>query len=383
MIFGKRTARCELGAFSGQQCPACQKSHSFRLACLKRYIVAFFLNLIPFSVKYETVCENCGDTKPLNSQDARSIKKENFAGSDKRLFAADAAKVLVLLILLAVAVALPLSLARPKATPEILKNLVTEDGAYNILNDQGELLGVIEITAGEKRLSLYNEISVLTGEPGAGQGFSRHEYYQETVGSEGETILARTASSAGILKDKHGTPVREYYYLKFADTLGYARGVEDLSAISYTPSKVVYPFIDYSDASDEPEQSKVVLYFPAGKKIETAFDGEKKLIRLLLSDYQNGRIMATTRYNVDADAIAQAQQFGLSPQSTADEVLLFIEQHGQSYLTAVFSYYKNTKVMTSIDMRMTGVSGEEQTYAQTFDITEKDGFYILSELAQG
>lgn len=382
MIFGKRSVRHDFGAFESDACPACGKGTTYRFACVARYAVVLFINLIPAPARYETVCEECGDTQTLTAAAGRGVAKEFFARPGRALFTAHALRLgAAIAVIAAVALALILTLA-PAADPQTLKNLAGEDGVYSIQTFDGGVLGIVEAADGEKLLTFYNDSSVLVGEPGAEGRFTRHEYFREAVDGAGETALVRDPAAPGVLKDRHDTVVRLYEYDQALDTLRYATGVEDLSAIVYTPGKAVYPFSHYSDDSPEPTPYTVVVYLSPDSRIEATFGaadaGAEALDSLVIKELENGRVATETIYDFDAAARAQAQAYGLSPDSGVDDITGFIETYAPAPLMAArCTYYKNTRVLAAISLSLPDGAGGTQTYEQKLDVTEKAGFYIV------
>ena len=384
MVFGKQTVRHEYGVFSSETCPTCGKGTTFRLSCIRQYIVVLFTKLLPISTKYETVCEECEETQTLDKDIGRSIAKKYFAESHRAVFMADALKIAVAVAIIAALIAVPVAIvgSAPVADPQVLKNLVSEDGVYSIQNAKGDVLGIVEVADGDKLVTFLDDTSVLVGESGAGSQFIRHEHYKEQKDADGETTLVRIAESPGMLKDKHGVIVREYFYSKVSGKLGYEKGVEDLSAIEYTPKKAVYPFSYYLGGAAEPSLYTVVLFIERDKRFEATFtfeDGTPALVTLFERDYENGRPVREIIYQFDDAAIALAQQAGLSPQSLSQDIQSFLETHKPAALVqSEFTYYKNTRVPLAMNL---SVPGSEKDFLQEFEVVQKGAYYIVRALA--
>ena len=384
MIFGKQTVRHEYGVFSSETCPACGKGTTFRLSCIRQYIVVLFAKLLPISVKYETVCEECEETHTLDKDIGRSVAKKFFAESHRAVCISNVLKIAVAVAIIAAIIAVPVAIigSAPVADPQVLKNLVSEDGIYSIQDAKGDILGIVEVTDGEKLVTFLDDSSVLVGEPGAGGQFIRHEHYKEQMDAEGETTLVRIADSPGMLKDKHGIIVRQYFYSKVGDKLGYEKGVEDLSAIAYTRDKAVYPFSYYLGGAAEPSLYTVVLFIERDKRFEATFtfeDGGTQLVTLFERDYENGRSVREIIYQFDESTIALAQQDGLSPQSRMQDIQSFLETHTpDAMIQSEFTYYKNTRVPLVMNL---SVPGAAQDYTQEVEVTQKGAYYIVKALS--
>lgn len=384
MFFGKQTVRHEYGVFSSDTCPACGKGTTFRLLSIRQYIVVLFAKLLPASIKYETVCEECEESQTLDKDIGRNVAKKYFAESHRAVCIADALKTAVAVVIIAAIIAVPVAIigSAPVADPQVLKNLVSEDGLYSIQNAKGDVLGIVEVSDGEKLVTFLDDSSVLVGEPGAGSQFIRHEHYKEQRDADGETTLVRIAESPGMLKDKHGIIVREYFYSKVSNKLGYEKGVEDLSAIEYTPKKAVYPFSYYLGGAAEPSLYTVVLFIEREKRFEATFTFEHDdpaLVTLFERDYENGRPVREIIYQFDDAAIALAQQAGLSPQSLSKDIQSFLETHKPAALVqSEFTYYKNTRVPLVMNL---SVPGSDKDFVQSFEVTQKGAYYIVRALS--
>jgi hypothetical protein len=261
---------------------------------------------------------------------------------------------------------------------------VDEDGTYNIVQEDGTILGTVDVADGIKTLSFYDHIRVLKNDNSAEGRFLMHEHYYEKADTETGAELKRLDDDPGVLQDQYLTDVRTYYYDLASDALGYYRGVVDLSAITYSHDKVVYPYIYYLNG-DEPEQYSEVLYLAAGKQVRVTFidtdaeDGAAHAVTIEVAELDDQN-RATTRsiYQFDDDAITLAENAGLSTDSTVDEVLDFIDTHTLLPTQSMsYTYYEDTSVFTQTDYTQPDTSGAMQTITQAYTITEKDGFYIM------
>ncbi len=386
MIFGIREKRAALGRFTSATCGACKSGKEYAFVKKTKYLVIFFINLIPLKTTYESVCKECDDISDVDTEAGRQTVKEHFAGENAKRNALDAAKIVAAVVIIAAAVVLPVLLIKiPVATPEELKALVDEDGTYNILQEDGTVLGTVNITDGEKTLSFYDHIRVLKGDNSADGSFLMHEHYYEVVDEEtGATELKRLDDDTGVLQDQYLTDVRIYYYDLANDALGYYRGVVDLSTISYSDDKVIYPYIYYVNDT-EPEQYSEVLYLTTDKQVRATFidtdaqDGAAHAVTIEVAELDDqNRAVNRSIYQFDDDTITLAETANLTTDSTIDEVLSFIDTNALSPTQSLaYIYYEGTSVITQTDYTQPDTSGTMQTVTQAYTITEKDGFYIM------
>ncbi len=379
MIFGKKTLSSDFGVFESDSCGQCGCT-SYRFVCKTDYAVLFFANTVPLGTRYETVCDSCGNTRALSKQAGRDVAKQFFAEKYRSHNILKKLRVTALLAVVLLLAALPLVLSGPVASPQLFKSFVEKDGVYSIQNFNGEELGAIEVISGEKRAALYNDISVLTGEPGADGSFLKHDYYTEVVDETGKTSMERNPDAPGFLKDRHGMIVRQYSYNLQTGSLGYLRGVEDLSAIKYEPGKAVYPFSFYIDGSSEPKSVTYVLYILDDKRLEAMFTSEKELLltTLTVSEYENGRVMTKNAYYFETTNAAPLR--GLSPESPAQDYIAFIDQHKpEPVISYAYTYFEESQVFTSIAIDGINSAGEMQSFKQDFVVTKNGRFYIQTE----
>ncbi|MDD5018180.1 MAG: hypothetical protein PHO15_08800 [Eubacteriales bacterium] len=381
MFFGKREKEIDMGGFSSSKCRICKKGYRYKFVKTTTYLVVFFINLIPLSSKYESICDECGTIEPVNLKAGRKTARSEFARKNAKQNILTFLKITVFISVLAAAVILPLVLVKaPKPGPQFYKDLVSEDGLYNILDSEGNILATVAVEDGVKILSFYDATSVLVGEDGADGTFIKHEYYYEVSDNEtGELRLERIADEPGILEDKYHTVIREYHYDAANDALGYARGIEDLSTIEYTSNKVTYGYIYYLSETDY-ENYIDVLYLENGTQLRATFipllpGGEcNRIISFSVEIIENGRTVDQTIYEFDDDTIELAYSAGISAKSSADDILDFVENNTPNAVTLTCAYYKNTKVVTSISASQYGSTDAAET--QRFDVTEKNGYYI-------
>ena len=387
MFFGKRKQETILGEFSSEKCRACKKSYTYQLKKATTFLVAFFINLIPLSSKYECVCSDCGAVEPVDKAAGRETARTKFPGKQAKDHILIALRIAAFCLVIAAAIVLPLKLIKVSSPdPDFLKSLVTENGNYNIENSDGDILATIEVSDSDKVMSFYDDVSVLTSEPGADGTFLLHKYYCETTESggdtDGTTALVRYADDPGELKDRYLTTIRSYYYNESTDSTGYNMGIEDLTAIEYTPDKVTYPLTYYVSAS-QTENYLQVLYLKESMKLNATLmpsesGGEAdQLVSVSIDELESGRTSTQTIYYFDDDTISLAGSSGLSADSTMDEILAFIDENALSpTIISDFSYYNDTGVVTQITMSHPDSDGTMQTITQDFEITEKSGYYL-------
>jgi hypothetical protein len=391
MIFGTRDVKNDLGTFSSEKCSACKDSYTYHFYKITRFIVVFFMNLIPLGSHYEAVCEGCEEARAVDANTGRGIAKQHFKKRSWALTAKTVFKLAAVAVVIGAAVALPLTLRFSLDTrPETLKVLVSEDGLYSIQDSEGEVLGVVQVTDGVNRLTYYDDTSVLVKEPGADGSFLKHDYRQEATNEakQADLFLVRIPDNPGILEDRHGTPVRIYHYDTANDAIGYSRGVEDLSAIQYTSNKVTYPYKYYSSDKEEATEYTMVLYFAGNKELEATFIPElgsseiNQFVMLTVRELKNGRVISETVYHFGESTIALAKEAGLTQQSSAQDILDFIEQNKPDSMVTDYEYYNNTKVITKMTLTLQDSDGNMQSVSQDFDVTVKNGYYIVQTVAE-
>ncbi len=390
MIFGTREVSTDLGVFSSEKCSACKSSYAYHFHKITRFIVVLFVNLIPLGSHYEAVCEGCEDSRAVDGKTGRGIAKQNFRKRHLALTVKTILKLTAALVVITAAVMLPHTIPiSPVSHPDTLKSLVSEDGLYSIQNSDGEVLAVVQIADGMNLLTYYDDASVLVKEPGADGSFIKHEYRQEATNEANPDgiFLVYIPDNPGILEDRYGTPVRIYHYDTDTDALGYSRGVEDLSAIEYKADKSVYPFKYYSSDTQEPTDYLFVLYFEGNKQLEATFipqlaTGEtNQFVMLTVKELLNGRVASESVYNFSENTIALAKKAGLTQQSTAQDILNFVEQNKLTpNMVTDYEYYKKTKVISKITLAMQDADGNMQSVSQDFDIAVKNGYYIVQSM---
>ena len=385
MIFGVREIRTELGSYSSEQCEACNEGDLFRLAQMTRWLVVFGINLIPVSKRFESTCDGCENVRSIDYQTGRKTAILEFGPKHKAMQMAIILKLTTLALVVAAAIVLPTTLVKPAPLgPQALKNLVTENGLYSIQDAEGHVMGIVEQADGIKTLTFYEKTSRLVGEPGADGSFIRREYYQESAVANDLTedgiSLARISSSPGVLEDRYGTMVRVYHYDAASKTVGYAKGISDLSTIRYQSDRVDYPFTYYSD-DGETKEVAVVLYLQPESRIEASFvptpSGVDQIAVLNIKKFDGRRISEETTYSMSSSLIDLAIQAGLSRASTVADLMAFIEQNSLTPANRLtYHYFGDTKVYTSIDLEMPDGAGAMQRVTQSYNVYKKGGFYL-------
>ena len=342
----------------------------------------FCVNLLPLRTAYSIECEGCGAPETIDKKAGRETAKKEFREEVARQNMRQLFKYFVLL-LIAAAIVLPLELIRvPSPDPQMFKDLVSEDGVYNILDRDGAIAATVSVQGGEKTLLFYDDVSLLAGEPGA-SGFTLHRYYREAAGTDGTVTLERIPDDAGVLLDTYQTEVRTYYYDSAADAAVYSSGITDLRTIEYGRDRVTYPFTHHLSETVA-ENYTVVLYHTDNEHILATFtpaltDGAQQLSALLIRRFADGRASTETAYYLEADATDQAVQAGITPESTADAIKDFIAQNALTpSWSGEYSYYENTRAVLGQTLYQPDASGVMQPIAISYQITEKNGYFIQS-----
>ena len=385
MIFGTREKEYELGSFTSDACSACKKGKTYTFIKAIRFIVVFFINLIPLGARYEAVCENCGDIVKVDKKAGAGIARTRFSTENNAVSFFAVMKLALLAVVIALAVVLPLLLV-PQAAPaaEDLKALVSEDGQFGIQNAKGEVYGYVSMQDGQKTVTFYTETIALIGEPGA-SGMMMKQNFEEASDEDGNTAMERILTDVGSLRDRYDTKVRTYHYDVVSDSLGYALGVADLTAIQYSAGKVVYPFTQYSE-NGQSVQFLLVKHIAESQHVAATFEptsaGSDVLYinKVLVSDYEDGRQVSESLYSVSSTPDDIQVLNPLDQNSTAADILAYLELTGQQPLySETYVYYKNTQVMTEITAMIADAQGMMQASTRYIDVWEKNGYYITTE----
>ena len=78
MIFGTKKARAALGKFTSEKCAACKKSNEYVFYRVTKYIVVFFISLIPIGNSYECECIKCDDKLQIDKKAGRKLARQKF-----------------------------------------------------------------------------------------------------------------------------------------------------------------------------------------------------------------------------------------------------------------------------------------------------------------
>ncbi len=396
MFFGIREKRIQMGSFNSDKCEKCGKGEEYQFFKITKYFVAFFINLIPLGSSYEYVCEQCEVTETVDRDAGKILANKKFGKKQRIQILQTVLKISAFLLVIAAAVVLPLLLRQPDFTnPAVLKALVKDDGVYSIQNDKGDIYAIVEILEGEKTITFFDDTSTLTGEGGADKGFVIHHHYEQVSDDKqvypgalleiGEDRFERILDDVGVLKDQYDVPVRSYYFDIENDSLGFAMGIADLTTIEYTKDKATY-YLDYYLSDQDVQSYAVVLYLGDTQKISATFipklsgDDYDQLASLNVYKLENGRVLSQTIYELDEETQTLAYDSGILISSSLDEINAFIKDNELKPVYIVeYKYYKDTEVVTSMDISMPDELGVMQTTPQNFDVTMKNGYYIQQE----
>lgn len=383
MKYGIHEKKTSLGSFTSDLCPAC-KGIEFKLEKTVKYFYAFSIPIMPLRTRFESVCEKCGDAQNVNNRAACSLAHKYFRRAQflQRLFMV--LRLALLAAVIAAAVVLPLSVKTPvNNDPNTLKALVSANGDYGIKDVNDALLAIVHVENGVKSLTWYDKVSVLQNTGSKGGTFYLHENCQEAADGAGNTILIRSVDDPGRLMDQYNSIVRLYGYDEENDKLSFYRGVEDLSAIVYTQGKVTYPNIMFDEAGEK-QQYITVLYIMSNAQLRAQFmksadgSGFNRLIAIGIDSMSGGCVTDQRYYYLDDNAIASAQQAGLTQYSEAQAFSDFIrEQNLDATITCHFEHYKNTRVVASETQTYPDENGDMQTQTTEYNIAAVDGYYVF------
>lgn len=384
MFFGTKEKKVKLGTFTSEQCTSCGEAETYSFFRITKFFVAFFINLIPLGTRYECECEQCGTDIEVDKQAGQEIAKTRFKMQNSEQNALIFLKLLAVAVFIAAAVILPMVLIKPAPTPELLTSLVDDEaGIYTVMNEDGVILASVQVADNEKNLVHYNELSRLTGEPGAQHGFTMHKNYEQAESTEEGIELEIAYDNAGVLEDKYGVPVRAYHYDLANESYGYSYGIEDLSSIEYSNGKAVYTFKGYKK-DNEIVNSTSVMHIEDDRRITATFEptdtdaSQLRLTNIIIAEYENGRSVNEVLYqaNSSSDIVFVG---AITPESSAQEIVQFLEQNELKPAYSIsYEYFGNTKVYTKIITSVPDQMGTLQPTEKRFDVIEKDGFYILT-----
>ncbi len=383
MIFGIREKTTVLGRFTSDRCEACKKEREYRMEKTVRYLVVFGVNVVPLRVRYAGVCEGCGVSEPVKNRTARELAGKHFKAAQRKQQFCMALRLLAAAAVIAAAVVLPLTIRAPLSRDtETIKALVSADGTYAIKSADDELLAIVHAEGGTKTIIWYDEVSVLANTGSQGGKFYMHETYEEAADASGKTILIRNIDDPGRLLDQYDSIIRQYSYNEDTGELSFYQGVEDLSAIEYTPGKVTYPYT-YFNEEGEKQQYVSVLYLLSNARMSVQFaeasDGSfSKPVAVFIDSMSGSRVTDQRCYYLSDEQIALAQQAGLTPDNSAQDFSDFLQSNGvEPTLTYHYEFYGSTGVIASETHTVPDENGDMQTSAVTYTITAKDGYYII------
>ena len=380
MIFGLREKKAALGQFTSEKCKACKKGDKYIFHRITKFIVVFFINLIPVSTRYECECVNCEDTVKIDKKAGRELAKQKFGVENGNQNFSIVGKLFVASVIIAAAIVLPILLVGPPLSPDMIKGLVTEDGEYTVVNENDNMIGVLDCQEGECKLLMYNKIEDY--ESADGTKFELHKYFEEVKNEDGSSNMQPIADDFGALIDKNNVKVQRYYYDIANNSYGFSVGIKDLSTIEYTDDKAVY-MLSYFPSANEDLTFKMVIYTAKDWEIDVRYqvldDGSEEIMDVMLIKIVDGRQVSETMYNLSASDGSIVYLGGLSSQSSGQEFYDFLKnsQLSVSYKNE-YTFYKDTNVIMSSTTTSYDAEGNATTSEEKYDVTQKYGYYILS-----
>jgi len=388
MFFGIREKDYALGSFTSEKCSACNECETYTFRKTVKYLVAFFINLIPLGTRYSCECESCGDIVGVDKAAGRKIASARFGGKNSGIVLGAAVKIAAVCAVIAAAVVLPLILtAQPPQEPEDLLALVEAEGLYRIQNAEGDTLGIVDVNMGNKSLVYYSTYSRLVGEPGAQDMVMQLNYQQVDGGDNGALTLLPSIDNPGELYDRYDTPVRTYHYDVASEALGYSLGVLDLSQIEYTSGKAVYPFTHFLTESDR-SSYVMVIHDEDTRRVTVTFQPDEaggealQLKEAVVADFENGQKITEKLYLISETDGEIVFVGAVSPESSADDIVAFIEQSGLTpTYTESYTYYSNTGVVSSLSVTVPDENDMLQTVTEEDHVEEKNGLFVVTRKA--
>ncbi len=380
MIFGLREKKAALGQFTSEKCKECKKDNKYIFHRITKFIVVFFINLIPVSTRYECECVNCEDTVKIDKKAGNKLAKQKFSVENGNQNFSIFGKLFIAAVIIAAAIVLPIILVGPPLSPDMLKGLITEDGEYTIVNADDSMVGVLDCKEGECTLLMYNEIEDYKSADGI--KFELHKYFEEVKKEDGTSYMQPIADDFGALIDKNGVKVQRYYYDIANNSYGFTVGVKDLGTIEYTDGKTVY-LLSYLPSANEDLTFKMVIYNTKDWEIDVRYqvleDGSEEIMDVMLIKIENGRQVSETMYNLSAADGSIVYLGGLSSQSSGQEFYDFLKssQLSISYKND-YTFYKDTNVIMSSTTTTYDEEGNATTTEEKYDVTKKYGYYVLA-----
>ena len=380
MIFGLREKKAALGQFTSEKCKECKKDNKYIFHRVTKFIVVFFINLIPVSTRYECECVNCEDTVKIDKKAGKNLAKQKFSVENANQNFSIIGKLFLAAVVIAAAIVLPIILVGPPLSPDMIKGLVTEDGEYTIVNADDNMIGVLECNEGECMLLMYNEIEDY--KTADGTDYKLHKYFEEVKKEDGTSSMQPIADDFGALIDKNNVKVQRYYYDIANNSYGFAVGVKDLSTIEYTDDKSVY-MLSYLPSANEELTFKMVIYTTKDWEIDVRYqvmeDGSEEIMDIMLISIVDGRQVSETMYNLSASDGSIVYLGGLSSESSGQDFYDFLKnnQLSVSYKND-YTFYKDTNVIMSSETTTYDEEGNPSTTEEKYNVVKKYGFYILS-----
>ena len=381
MIFGTRKTRVALGQFTSEECTSCKKNKEYIFYRVTKFIVIFFINLIPIGSSYECDCTSCDDTLGIDKAAGAKIAKTKFGEETSNQNFIVFLKLFVAAIVIAAAIALPLIFVRPQTSPQILKNLVDQDGQYTIIDRNTELVGVVSVVNGESQLIVYDDISRYKSPQG--DFFTLHKRFEEVMTTDG-SFLSPIADDFGSLIDENDINVQRYYYDIANNSYGFFVGVKDLSTIERTKGKTVYPMNVYNSDTDIIDY-KLIVFDDAQRGMNVRYvsfeDGLEELIDIRVVEKTNGLITSETLYSQTMDSTQINFIGAVNSGSDAQAFYEFIMNNSLTVeYVEKYTYYKNTQVISNIETTVYDSEGNMSVSTVNYEIAERDGYYILKEV---
>jgi hypothetical protein len=296
MIFGTRKVQSALGKFTSDKCTACKKSSEYVFFRITKYFVVFFVNLIPIGTSYECECINCDDQLSIDKKAGRKLAKQKFNIENSNQNFVIFFKLFIAMLVIAAAIVLPLIFVNPPTSPQVLKDLVEEDGVYNIFNRDAERIGIVSVNDGVKQLTFYNDIS--NYKSAQGETYTLHKRYEEILTEQG-SYMSPIADDFSSLYDRNSIIVQRYYYDIANNSYGYNVGVFDLSTIEYSENKSIYPVTVYA-SKDDIASFKLILFKDDEREIYARFiiseEGDHEFYDVRVVEKSNGLDIKETLY---------------------------------------------------------------------------------------
>lgn len=380
MIFGVKENKAALGQFTSENCASCKNSSKYIFYRITKFIVIFFIKLIPISNRYESECLECEDIIKIDKKAGKKLAKQKFGVENSNQNFLIFVKLFFVAIVVAAAVVLPMILITPPLSPNMVKTLVDEPGSYTIVDKDDRTLAVVQVVDDQKKLTFYNDISDYKTPDG--KMFELHKYYEEKQTEDG-TQMAAKVDNIGTLIDDNRVNVQRYYYDIANGTYGFAIGVTDLSSIEYTNKKTVYP-LSYVISANQTMTSTLVIFNESDWEIDARFeiteDGTEKLIDIQFMEKQDGRVVSETSYLPQAKDGSVIYLGSLSSASSGQEYYDFIMNTDlQISYKENYTYFENTNIIMNSTTTTTDENGNTNVSEEKYDIVKKSGYYILTD----